>query len=1429
MATSGLYGSSPTGAVISAPGSESAGLYGNGTTFGGSYFEWFIFIQADTQPATPTGGSWSFSTNSGTPPTGWSSTPPAAPTLPVWVSIALVNSKNASTLEWSAPGVFSYSSGLPILSGTGSPTSGDGLNNQLWIQTGTTPETIWFKQAGTWTRLTGSTLYVDTTSNQTIAGTKTFSDVIVGSVSGTSNNVTGIVSITNGGTGASTANGGLSNLGGIGTITSTDGTITVTTDGTSRDLSAAATNNVIAQVRNATGATLTKGTVVYISGATGQLPTVSKALATSDATSAQTLGMITADLPNNSNGNVTVIGLITNVDTSAYTDGQQLYLSGTTAGAVTATKPYAPIHLVYVAVVEHAHPTQGKLFVKVQNGYELDEIHNVSAQTPTNGQTIVWNSATSLWQNNTVSLTLGVNGTLPVANGGTGVTTSTGTGSTVLSISPSLVTPALGTPASGNFSTGTFTWPTFNQNTTGTASNVTGTVAIANGGTGQTTANGAFNALAPSQVGQSGKYLTTDGTNTSWATNPLGTVTSVAATVPSFLSISGSPITTSGTLAFGLSGTALPTTSGGTGLTSFTANGIVYASSTSALATGSALQFDGTNLGLGIAPASWDSAFVALDGGASTPSNGNGTLFFQKNGGYTTALGSNVYYNAGWKYRTTAASGRYEINNNSFAWYTAPSGTAGSAIMFTQAMTLNSDGSFLVGCTGLTGDAPNALGSTYQQDNGNTKIRVAADLQAAFQFYSVTGGTTAPVGNIAVNSSSVSYFTSATNSGFVGLDANTLGFITNGSERARIDTSGNFGIGTNSPSSALYVKRISGNSGIYTDYNGTNVGRIEAASNGNLYIGLTTGSGGVSIGNTANANALVLDSAGNFGVNTSSPNGRMTVIGNTVDIRNSSGAYGSGYALEISTNASQPRIDLIENSVYTGLIKSNGGIVILQNSSNNALTFGTNSTERARIDASGKFLIGISSAITAGGLLEVQTQGGTINAIDILGASGTSGMSGSIGSFADNLYIASNWYYSGGQYKRVSGNGVANIVLGTGSTDANTFIGFGTGNTATTQPVERARINSIGDFGVGTTSPTNFQQYGYGPTIETRGGNGGSFLVSNSDASAKGVLTQYSSQGHTYLKSLTNHSLIFGTYDIERVRIDTSGNLGLGTSAPAFRLDTATNGAVISGTATIGSNMYGMRLSNSTTATTNNAVGLWFSTGPHQAGIASFRPAADSGWETALAFYTHPTTTGGLDNCYEAMRIDGSGNLYVRGNNYYLGTSANNTNCTMQLYGSDASGQGSWIEGKGGTGASNAWFIGSYSVPLGGANYNTFLVRAGSSGGVYVSPGATSWTSVSDETRKIIIEPIIDAATKVSTLRTVIGRLKTDDESVRRPYLIAQDVQAVLPEAVIQTQDEEGQVLGLSYTEVMPLLVAAIKEQQEVIIQLKARLDAANL
>jgi len=322
-------------------------------------------------------------------------------------------------------------------------------------------------------------------------------------------------------------------------ITSTDGSVTVTTTGSTADLSvavAASTTNVICLVRNTTGATLTKGTAVYISGATGQNPTVSKALATSDATSAQTLGLMSADLANNSNGYVTVIGLITNINTSAYTDGEQLYLSPTTAGTLTATKPYAPQHLVYVAVVEHAHPTQGKLFVKVQNGYEMDELHNVSAQSPTSGQTLIYNASTSLWEkaNLTAGTGIGVSngaGSITVSNSGvtsavagTGISVSGATGAVTITNSAPDQTVAL-TAGTGISTSGTY------PNFTITNSAPDQTVALT--GAGTTSITGTY----PNFTVTSNDAYT-------------GTVTSVTAGT----GLTGGTITTSGTVALATSG-----------------------------------------------------------------------------------------------------------------------------------------------------------------------------------------------------------------------------------------------------------------------------------------------------------------------------------------------------------------------------------------------------------------------------------------------------------------------------------------------------------------------------------------------------------------------------------------------------------------------------------------------------------------------------------------------------------------------------------------------------------------------------------------------------------------------------------------------------------------------------------------------------------
>jgi hypothetical protein len=179
---------------------------------------------------------------------------------------------------------------------------------------------------------------------------------------------------------------------------------------------------LVAYVTNAEAVTITKGQAVYLFSATGDRASVKLAYNTGDATSAKTLGIVAEDIAAGASGFVMCQGVAYKMNTAAYTAGDSLYL-GATAGALTTTKPYAPNHLVYIGTVEKANAGNGQIYVRVQNGYELDELHNVSAQSPTTGQTIVWNGSTSLWEKNTVSLTAGVNGTLPVANGGTGTTT----------------------------------------------------------------------------------------------------------------------------------------------------------------------------------------------------------------------------------------------------------------------------------------------------------------------------------------------------------------------------------------------------------------------------------------------------------------------------------------------------------------------------------------------------------------------------------------------------------------------------------------------------------------------------------------------------------------------------------------------------------------------------------------------------------------------------------------------------------------------------------------------------------------------------------------------------------------------------------------------------------------------------------------------
>jgi len=195
-------------------------------------------------------------------------------------------------------------------------------------------------------------------------------------------------------------------------------------------------------VRNATGSLMTKGTIVYTSGANGTHTQVTKALATGDATSARTLGWLAEDIANNQSGLCMVEGYLDGVNTQGITEGVQLYLSPTVAGGFTDTKPVAPNHLVYVGINAKASAGNGKVYVKVQNGYELDEIHDVLISAPVDNQVLTFESSTGLWKNkaNPADGVTSITATAPLTGGTITSTGSIGIDQTALTIAQSQVT-----------------------------------------------------------------------------------------------------------------------------------------------------------------------------------------------------------------------------------------------------------------------------------------------------------------------------------------------------------------------------------------------------------------------------------------------------------------------------------------------------------------------------------------------------------------------------------------------------------------------------------------------------------------------------------------------------------------------------------------------------------------------------------------------------------------------------------------------------------------------------------------------------------------------------------------------------------------------------------------------------------------------------
>lgn len=160
------------------------------------------------------------------------------------------------------------------------------------------------------------------------------------------------------------------------------------------------TSQVKHYVKNSSGSTINIGTPVYVSGAAGTNILITPASNIAESSSSKTLGLLAQTLANNTEGFVVAEGLLAGLDTSSANAGDPVWLgpNGTLIYGL-ANKPFAPNHLVFIGIVTRSQSNNGEIFVKVQNGFELKELHDVSVQSPTNQDALVYDSSLNLWKN----------------------------------------------------------------------------------------------------------------------------------------------------------------------------------------------------------------------------------------------------------------------------------------------------------------------------------------------------------------------------------------------------------------------------------------------------------------------------------------------------------------------------------------------------------------------------------------------------------------------------------------------------------------------------------------------------------------------------------------------------------------------------------------------------------------------------------------------------------------------------------------------------------------------------------------------------------------------------------------------------------------------------------------------------------------------
>ena len=1103
---------------------------------------------------------------------------------------------------------------------------------------------------------------------------------------------------------------------------------------------------------------------VYISGAQGQRLKVDLALATTDGTSAGTLGLVTETILDNEEGFITSSGLVRKIDTTGdlqgetWADGDVLYLSPTVAGNITNVKPIAPEHTVIMGFVVYAHANNGKIYVKVDNGYELDELHNVLITSVADKNALIYDDVEEVWKNQSI---FGTNVEL-----------------TAVADKDILVYNDLEA-----------VWK--NQNIFGTQGYVP---------------------YYDDTLLMNDSTLFTDGTD--FAINTTTIISGVPLRVNGTVSMNALWFDTTPVLRdiFGTLTLSVLSSGSSIKLQNFAGNQMALFKSNGVALIGDnfdnlvdKLQVDGSVL---------STAFKTVGGNASQLTLGNGGLLYiadlpflvNVNGtnnfvikylGTNNAIESQIYdNNSGVSINTTTVTERFNVNGYSLATgYKIPSGTSSQFLkangsVDTNAYYLESNPYSFISLTELSSSA---TGLSYSNTTGDFSLTAGYEIPTTTD---TTNWDTAYTNritfaylplNITANDISINQATTSTDGYLSSTDwntfnnkSNTTGTVTSVSGTGTV--SGLTLSGTVTTSGSLTL----GGTLSLTSLNVTTALGFTPVTNAR-----TLTINGTTYDLTADRSWTI--AAGISTLTTLGTSGPATLVGSTLNVPNYSAGASAVRNVSTFTATSGQTTFTITGGYTVGLIDVfiNGArlsTVDFTATNSSTVVLGTGAVLNDIVDVvnyTATFTAGISGTGTANYITK-WTGSATLNNSTLFD-NGTSVGIGTIVPDADYKLVLY------GSNSRLS---FQNSTTGTGAGDG-FFIGNYSANAYVynyenapilfgTNGTEQMRITATGVIGLGLNpTTTDFKMVIYGTTsrlafqnASTGTTDGDGFFIGNYGVNA-------------YVYNYEAGSLIFGAGNSARMTITSDGKIGIGTTFTPYGIVSIKSNST---TVYAGLNVFAAGNANFTYVNHDNNVGI----------IGTEFGAGGSG-HTPLTFHA-----GGS----ERIRILTNGNVQIANTIYSadrLSVEGTANNWTAKFVGSTTTSQSYGVDIVAGTNSAD------YPLYVRTTNLSLRLYVRGD-GVCYI--GASSWVYNSDLRVKENIRNVINGLDLVNKLKP--KHFDYINGQKNNLGFIAQEVQELIPQAVTISDEKTG-MLGLKTDFIVPYLVKAVQELKSELDQLKAK------